>query len=86
MPTIPALSIDERVGGPTALWVEHERNDIGTGRDIRVCNPLDDAVVHSVGSIFGPGFTEQLPRAARHYSRSLNNNLSNPNLVRQNCV
>ena len=41
----------------------------------------NDARLKGVGSIFGPGFSEELPRAAGADVRALNNDVSDPDLV-----
>lgn len=59
--------IDVRVVGPNALRIEHERDDVRADRDRGVVDILNDAGVSGVVSIFGSGFSEQLPRAASGY-------------------
>jgi hypothetical protein len=47
-----------------------------------IFNHTDDFHTKSVGGIFGPGFTEELPSFARANFRSLSDNLSDPFLIR----
>ena len=57
--------IDDQVSGPNALRIEHERHDIGSERNRDVDDLLDKARGQSVLSVFGRGFSEELPSAAR---------------------
>jgi len=56
--------IDVRISGPNALWVENKGYDVRSGGDRGVGNLVDNADGERVVSIFGPGFSEELPRAA----------------------
>lgn len=76
------LIIDEQIGQPTALWLEHEGNDFRTDRNGRVQDLLDDASGKRVVCIFGPGFAEELPRAATRDICALNNNVRHSDLIR----
>ena len=68
-------TIDVRVYGPSALRVEYERDDVGSRRDGRVGNRLNDADAERLVSIFGPGFSEELPRAAAVDPRAVHNDV-----------
>ena len=74
--------IDVRVSGPNALWVEDKGHDVGAGGDAGISNVVNDANGESLGGIFGPGFSKELPRAASVDIRSLNDNIGNATLVR----
>jgi hypothetical protein len=75
--------IDERVGGLTALWIENKRDEIGAGWDSRISDLLNDPSSQSLVSIFGPGFSEELPSAATRNIRPLNNYVGHSGLIRQ---
>ncbi len=73
--------IDDQVSGPNALRIEHERHDIGSERNRDVDDLLDKARGQSVLSVFGRGFSEELPSAARLDGRSIDNNVTNSPMV-----
>jgi hypothetical protein len=79
-------SIDVQVSGPNALRIENERQDVGTGGYSGVSNRSDDSHAKRVVSIFGPGFSKELPGAATLDIRSFNYDVSNPVLISQNAV
>jgi hypothetical protein len=56
--------IDVRISGPNALWVENERHDIRAGGDGGIGDYVHDAGREGLVSIFGAGFSKELPRAA----------------------
>ena len=74
--------IDEQLSGPNALRIEHERYDIGAGRNSDIENVLNKTGDKCVVSVFGRGFSEELPSAARFDVRSVDNNVANSRLVR----
>jgi hypothetical protein len=78
--------IDVRVSGPNALSREYERHDVRTGWKRRVANLLDDASSERFVSIFGAGFSEELPRTTTVYGRALDNNVGDAYLIRQQSV
>jgi hypothetical protein len=75
--------IDERVGGLTALWIENKRDEIGADWNGRINDLLNDPSSQSLVSIFGPGFSEELPSAATRDIRSLNDYVGHSGLIRQ---
>lgn len=77
-----AYVIDEQVSGPNALRAKHERDHVGAGWYGNVANRLDDASREGVLSVFGRGFTEELPSSTRIDIRPIDNNTSNSGLIR----
>ena len=79
-------TIDVRVSGPNALWVEDKGHDVGAGGDSRIGDLVNDTHGESLGSIFGPGFSEKLPRTTFVYTGPLHDNVSYSNLIGQDRV
>ena len=76
-----AYIIDEQISGPNALRIEHERYDISADRYRNVRNSLDKTGGQGFLSVFGRGFSEELPRAAHLDIRPVDNNVTNSRLV-----
>ncbi len=74
--------IDEQVSGPNALRVEHERDHVSAYWHGNVGDVVNEASSKRVLSIFGSGFSEELPGATRIDVRSADDNISNSRLVR----
>lgn len=83
---MPRDTIDVRVTGPNALRAEYEGHDVRASGDYGVGYLANDVGGESVGSIFGAGFSKQLPRAATVDVRAVNNNVRNSPLIGQNSV
>lgn len=76
-------AIDVRIEGPNALHVKDEGYEVCSGRNGGVANIANDIDRQRIASIFGAGFSEQLPRAATLDVCSFNNDVSNAVLIRK---
>ena len=65
--------IDEQVSGPNALRVEHEREHVGAYWYGDVGDVANDSGGECVLSIFGSGFSKELPGSTRIDVRSVDN-------------
>jgi hypothetical protein len=74
--------IDEQISGPNALWIEDKRHDVGADRDGDVADLLDQPKSESFTSIFGRGFSEELPSTTRVDICSQGENSADSRLIR----
>ncbi len=76
--------IDVQISGPNALRIKNERDGVGASRDRGIDDLPNEPGREGVISIFGLGFSKELPRTTTGYVRVGDDNISNSGLISKN--
>ena len=73
--------IDERVSGPSALWLESERYEVGSIGDVRIGDLVNDAHNQRLLGVYGGSLTKELLNATRLDGCPVDNDVAHSGLI-----